>query len=38
MIMAETARTSRALGSFSMVLLLASIGAMFFLPTLRKLK
>jgi MFS family permease len=35
---AEAVGTPWALGSFSMVLLLASIGAMFFLPTLRKLK
>ena len=35
---AEAVGTPWALGSFSMVLLLASIGAMFFLPTLRKLE
>ena len=36
--LAEAVGTPWALGSFSMVLLVASIGAMFFLPTLRKLE
>ena len=35
---AEAVGTPWALGSFSMVLLAASIGAMFFLPTLRKME
>jgi MFS family permease len=35
---AEAVGTPWALGSFSMILFVASIGAMFFLPTLRKLE